>query len=320
MIRIGMDIGGTKIVIAALDETGKLVSFRKVPSTKTLAFKDNVIDSLHFFLDEYFEQEGFDRKLIKGIGIGVPSVLDSNTQEIVSTPNLPGFNRLPLGKLLSPKIGIPVFVENDVNLIALGEHSFGRGLGIADLACIYVGTGLGCGLILNNQLYTGADGAAAEFGHTIYTPNGRLCGCGGRGCYEMYCSGVAYTYAAQEIFSPAELNELQSGDTFGPFALAEKVIQAARAGHPQARETIEGSFSILGLAITNLVNLLNPRLIILGGGILSGWPEGLDIVQKTVYAQARSVSRDRLVFAAPMLHEEAGLYGAARLVDIQQPA
>lgn len=317
MIRIGMDIGGTKIAIAALDDAGKLFAFQKVPSAKVLSIKDNPVDSLQTFLDGYILEAGITRSQIKGIGIGVPSVLDSNTQEIVSTPNIPGFDRLPLGIQLSPKLNIPVFVENDVNLIALGEHSFGRGQGIADLACVYVGTGLGCGLILNNQLYTGADGAAAEFGHTIYDPNGRLCGCGAHGCYEMYCSGAAFTYDANEIFTTEELNDLHAGETIGRFSLAEKFIIAARAGHPKAKEIVDQSFYILGLAITNLVNLLNPRLIILGGGILSGWPEGVEITKQTVYAKARSVSRDRLIIDHPKLKDEAGLYGAARLVDLK---
>ena len=122
MIRIGIDIGATKTVIATLDEEGKLCTFRKVPSTKMLGEKGNAVDSLQLFLDEYFEMAGYGREIIRGIGIGVPAVLDNYTQEIVSCPNLPGLDRLPLGALLSPKIELPVFVENDVNLIALGDR------------------------------------------------------------------------------------------------------------------------------------------------------------------------------------------------------
>ncbi len=254
---------------------------------------------------------------IQGIGIGVPAVLDSNTQEIVSCPNLPGLDRLPLGTLLSPKINLPVLVENDVNLIALGEHSFGRGKGIDNLACIYVGSGLGCGLILRGQLYTGADGAAAEFGHTIFDPEGKICGCGAQGCIEMYCSGRSLTLAAGEILGEIETGGENSDADFGRWSLAKKVIEAAHAGNSKAKDVLNKSFYHLGLSITNLVNILNPRLIILGGGIVSGWPDGLQIVRDTVKARARTVARDRLIIDFSLLGDKAGLYGATRLVELE---
>jgi len=317
MITIGIDIGATKTAIATLEADGALRAFRKVPSAKMLSEKGNAVDSLRLFIDDYVSMAGYERESIRGIGIGVPAVLDSYTQEIVSCPNLPGLDRLPLEAMLSPKIDLPVFVENDVNLIALGEHSFGRGRGINDLACVYVGSGLGCGLILNGQLYPGADGAAAELGHAIYEPNGRLCSCGARGCYEMYCSGKALTFDAPGILGDSEMKAMLSDESYGPWALAEKVIEAAKAGNPNANGALTKSFFILGLAITNLVNILNPRLVILGGGIVGGWPEGLRTVRETVNTTARSVARDRLIIDTPQLGETAGLYGAARLVEIK---
>jgi len=316
MIKIGIDIGATKTVIAYLDENGNLSAFLKVPSEKMLTEKRDAVDSLKFFIDDYIQNNHLDKKEIKGIGIGVPAVLDSMTQQIVSCPNLPGLDNLPLSKLLSPKINLPILVENDVNLIAVGEHTYGRGKGFDDLACIFVGTGLGCGLILRGQLYTGADGAAAEFGHTIYDPDGRVCGCGGQGCVEMYCSGKALTLEAKENLEELEIKPTESEIFEGRFTLAEKVIKSAHAGNIKARNILDRSFYILGLAITNLVNILNPRLIILGGGIITGWPEAIKIVRETVYKRARTVNRDRLVIDFPLLGEKAGLYGAVQLVEM----
>ena len=317
MIKIGIDIGATKTVIATLDEEENLHTFRKVPSAKMLSVKGNSVDSIQSFIEEYISEEAINRSAILGIGIGVPAVLDSHTQEIVSCPNLPGLDRLPLSTLLSPKIDIPVLVENDVNLIALGEHSFGRGKGIDDLACIYVGSGLGCGLILRGQLYTGADGAAAEFGHTIFDPEGKICGCGAQGCIEMYCSGRSLTLAAAEILGSVETGGGNSDSDYSRWSLAEKVIKAAQAGNSKAKDALNTSFYHLGLSITNLVNILNPSLIILGGGIVSGWPGGLQIVCDTVKKRARTVARDRLVIDFPLLGVKAGLYGAARLVELE---
>jgi glucokinase len=317
MIKIGIDIGATKTVIAILDEEGNLHTFRKLPSAKLLSVKENAVDSIQSFIDEYISEEAINRSAILGIGIGVPAVLDSHTQEIVSCPNLPGLDRLPLSTLLSPKIGYPVFVENDVNLIALGEHSFGRGRGIDDLACIFVGSGLGCGLILRGELYTGADGAAAEFGHIIFRPEGKICGCGGQGCIEMYCAGRGLTLAASEILDPSVIEAEKSSVGHSKWSLARKVIEEAHAGNTKARDAMNKAFYDLGLATATLVNILNPRLIILGGGIVTGWPDGLQIVRDTVRARARAVARDRLEVDFSELGDKAGLYGAGRLVELE---
>ncbi len=317
MITLGVDIGGTKIAAGFLDDERKLKGFTKVNTADVFAAADNAADALKLFLDKYIQDLGFKPEAIKGVGIGVPSVLDSHTQEVVSTPYIPLLNNYPLSVLLTPKIGVPVFVENDVNLIAIGEHLYGRGKGLTDLACVFVGTGLGCGLILNNKLYTGADGAAAEFGHLVHNDEGRICGCGATDCFETYCSGFALTNEAKRIFPQSEVDLFYATGSKGEYSLAEYLIDKARNGHQEAKAAIEKSFSILGVAITDLVNLLNPQLVILGGGILAGWPEALDIVKEVVYSRARTVTRNRLVIDRPMLNEKAGLYGAASLVNLK---
>ena len=316
MITIGMDIGGTKIAVGFLDENGKLQGFKKVNTAKIFALKEDAAEALQVFLTDYIDEIGISPDQVQGVGIGVPSVLDSHTQEVVSTPYIPKLNNYPLSLLLAPKLGLPVIVENDVNLIAVGEHLHGRGKGLTDVACVFVGTGLGCGLILNNHLYTGADGAAAEFGHLIYDHQGRLCGCGATGCFEAYCSGVGLTTDAKQIFSQAEIDAFFAQGKKGQYALAELLIRSAREGHPQAKEAIDKAFFILGLAVTNLVNLINPQLVILGGGIVSGWPEALEIVRGVVQEKARSVTKNRVVIDYPILKDKAGLYGAASLVHL----
>ena len=311
-----MDIGGTKIAVGFLDENGKLQGFKKVNTAKIFALKEDAAEALQVFLADYIDEIGVSPDQVQGVGIGVPSVLDSHTQEVVSTPYIPKLNNYPLSLLLAPKLGLPVIVENDVNLIAVGEHLHGRGKGLTDVACVFVGTGLGCGLILNNHLYTGADGAAAEFGHLIYDHQGRRCGCGATGCFEAYCSGVGLTTDAKQIFSQAEIDAFFAQGKKGQYALAELLIRSAREGHPQAKEAIDKAFFILGLAVTNLVNLINPQLVILGGGIVSGWPEALEIVRGVVQEKARSVTKNRVVIDYPILKDKAGLYGAASLVHL----
>lgn len=311
MVNICVDIGATKTVIAIMSESGEINAFQKHPTSKVIPTSSSPIESLLEFLDKYIQLHNLNKKNIRGVGIGVPAVVNSQKEEIVSCPNIPQLNGVVLGKEIGKVIGIPVFIDNDVNLIALGEHSFGRGKTVDDLACIYFGTGLGCGLILNGNLYTGADGSAAEFGHMIFKVNGKKCVCGSLGCLEMYCSGRSIANDAALVLSE---NELRQGSNYGSWGLAENVIIAANQGNLHAQNLLENSFSALGWGVTNLVNLLNPRLVILGGGIVTGWPKGLSIVKGFVASNARRLTRDYLEIDYPFLGEKAGLFGAFVLI------
>jgi len=315
MYRLGLDIGATKTMMAIMDNVGHSLWRTKLLSADVLQGGVTPADALAGNILGFCQQAGIDFSVIDGIGIGFPGIMDRASQAITSCPNLPILDGLCLGPDLAERLGVPVLVENDVNLIALGEHFKGRGKGIPDLACVFVGSGIGCGLILRGSLYSGADGAAGEFGHTVVEPEGHLCTCGNRGCLEMYCSGKALALQAHSIVSQA--GNKSSGQAAGSpvrWVDAELVIRAARAGHPAALEAMRKAFHYLGLGIANLTNILNPRLVILGGGIVAGWPAGIDIVRETVQARARAVVRDRVVIDTPALGEEAGLVGAFVLV------
>lgn len=311
MYRLGLDIGGTKTAIAIVDEQENLRHRAKLPSTQALQAVATPVGSLAASIRDFCWQNGVELTAVEGVGIGVPAVMDRLSQTIPSCPNLPILDGVPLGPNLTEELDVPVFVENDVNLIALGEHVKGRGIGISDLACVYVGSGIGCALILEGRLYPGADGAAGEFGHTVIEPEGRQCTCGGQGCLEMYCSGKALALQAASILRQ---DEGENDPVAVSWAEAELVIGAAKAGQPVALEAVRTAFHYLGLGITNLANILNPRLVILGGGIVTGWPAGIDIVRETVQTRTRMVVRDRLVIDRPVLGEKAGLLGAAILV------
>ena len=167
-----------------------------------------------------------------------------------------------------------------------------------------------CGLILDGKLYEGADGAAGEFGHTIIMPEGRLCTCGARGCLEMYCSGKSLAQQACSLYGPRELFTLGAR-----FAGAELLIKQARSGDAQATEVLERSFSYLGIGLANLVNMLNPRLIVLGGSIVFGWPQGADIAREVVMRTALPGARHNLRIEISKLRHFAGVLGGAALVS-----
>ena len=309
---LAIDIGGTKIAIAAVDSSNVVQKWIKQPAVRLADDPNGPTTALAEFISDFLEATGLSTAHIQGICVGVPGIFDTQTQQVASCPNLPVLDGVPLGLELADRLHLPVFVENDVNLIALGEHRWGRGRGIDDLACVFVGSGIGCALILGGQLYGGADGAAGEFGHTVIEPDGLSCTCGGRGCLEMYCSGKALSLQAPALNLPTGGS---AQDMDGPWTVAQQVIAAAHGGHPDAREVVETAFYYLGLGVTNLVNILNVRMVILGGGIIEGWPTGLDTVRAIVRERARLLIRDRVQIERPAMGNAASTAGALLLIQ-----
>jgi glucokinase-like ROK family protein len=316
---LGIDIGGTKTVIAAIDTNGNPLKKCRLSSPDLFHSKQTPAFQLAAEIRQYCATNQMQVSWLKGVVIGFPGVMDPATQVITSCPNLTELDGIPLGKQLTEELQIPVMVENDVNLIAVGEQYQGGGKGVQDLACIMVGSGIGCGLIINGSLYRGANGAAGEFGHMIIQPDGLPCTCGSRGCLEMYCSGKALSAQAQKILgTPVESDPVLS--EAGNWSKAETVIQAARNGQPGALEAMYSAFRYLGFGVTDLVNIMNPRLVLLGGGILTGWPEGLEVVRQTVNEFARVAVKDHLRIEPTLLNENASFTGAFLLIQqLMQP-
>lgn len=311
MYTLSLDIGATKTVLAVIGENGQITWQQKTPTLDLLTRSKNPATSLAAALRHFCDEQTIVLSSIQGIGIGFPGVMDRNSGVIASCPLLPLLDGCPLATELTAQLGIPTFTENDVNLIALGEHRYGRGRGIDNMAVVFVGSGIGCGLILNGELYVGSDGAAAEFGHTIIEPAGLLCPCGSTGCIELYCSGAALARQATALLGA----QLPSQETLtSPWQLAEAVVRAARSGHPAAQEAMQQLCTYLGLGLVTLANLLNPRLILLGGGIVTGWPESIEIARTIAQTRSRIVVRDHLQVERTVLGEQAGLLGAAALV------
>lgn len=306
--RLGIDIGGTKIAVGLVDETGQVIQQAKFATQETIRSYREAVSDLGGLIRSFCNRHDLSLAQIRGVGIGVPGVIDYSAQKITSCPNLSPLDNLTLGPCLREELGIPVWVENDVNLIALGEHSHGRGRGIKDAAYIFVGTGIGCGLILNHALFAGSNGTAGEFGHMTIVPGGLACGCGSRGCLEMYCSGKALTIRAAEA----------SGQLNRQWRSAFELIQAGRDGDPAAQAILEESFHYLGIGIANLVNLLNPGMIVLGGGIITGWPAGLQTVKAVLKSNLREIFRRNLQVEYPLLGEQAGLIGATIFTRLKE--
>jgi glucokinase len=311
--RFAVDIGATRTTLALIKENEAVVLDHDRPNTDVLLTGRRapglaLADAIRRFLREHGVSVG---ELV-GVGIGIPGIVDRENGRVLSCPNLPTLDDTPLSQNVAVELDVPVYIDNNTNLISLGEHTAGIGRGVNDMAVVFVGSGLGCGIILNGELYEGADGAACELGHTIIVPNGLQCTCGAHGCLEMYCSGKALSLVVERIFKPGDLYVLGTR-----FAGAELLIQQAYQGNERALEALKTSFTYLGVGLTNLVNLLNPRMIVLGGGIVFAWPQGVEIARDVVMREALVGTRRHLRIEVSPLGNLAGVLGGAALVSAQ---
>jgi glucokinase len=316
---MAVDIGATKTALTIMDSHGEPLLEEQLPSNELFLIPESSIASLAQAISNSCRQRGIKAENLKGIAVGIPGVMDWRTQTVASCPNLPELNGLPLGTQLSRLLGVPVYVDKDTNFLALGELTKGCGKDVDNFACIYVGSGIGCGIILDGKLYRGSDGAAGELGHTIIEPNGKHCTCGNQGCLEMYCSGKALAIQANEILEQSHLGrenpKEQNNTPTGRWDEAEQVIAAAKDGNSSALQAIETAFFYLGLGVTNLVNILNLRRVILGGGIINGWPDGVSIVSRVVKIRARTVVREHLSIVQAVLGQEASYVGSYAYIE-----
>ncbi len=308
--RVAIDIGATRTMIALIHGSRPEIIAHQRPSSEVLftGWRPPAL-ALASAVQTFLREQQVDLGTVLGVGVGVPGLVNRSEGLVYSCPNLGVLDGARIGPEASKELGIPVCIDNNTNLIALGEHTAGVGQGIDHMAFISVGSGVGCGLILDGHIYHGGDDAAGEFGHTIVIPNGLPCTCGSRGCVEMYCSGKALSLVARNLFKPHELYALGTR-----FAGAQLLIDQALAGHVGAREALVQAFTYLGLGLSNLIDVLNPHLVVLGGGIVLSWPDSLQIVRQVIMRESLPGARRNLRIEVTQLQHFAGVLGGAALV------
>jgi glucokinase len=311
---VGVDMGGTKILSAVIDPEGNILSTAKVP---TKADKDTsiVIDRIAECIQRAIDKSGVTAASIQAVGIGAPGPLDPATGIVIFAPNL-RWKDVRLKEELEARVGFPTFVDNDVNIGTLGEHVFGAGRGVQNVVGIFVGTGIGGGIILQGELFHGASKTAGEIGHIIVKAGGPRCGCGTRGCLEALASRTAMTKQFQKAIlkkgKKSVLSELTSGDLG---AIRSGVLaKAIRANDKLTLKVIKKATKYLGIGIGSIVNFLNPEMIVLGGGVVEALDDTfLDSIRKASekYALPNTLSGVQIVRAK--LGDNAGILGAAAL-------
>jgi glucokinase len=316
LFHLGLDLGGTRIKAALADGTGEVVA----EGTVETASEDGVtavLDRMAALVEELRTEAG-SRARIGGIGVGCPGLLDRARRRVLFLPNLAGgWRDVELAAELERRVGVPAFLLNDARLSTLGEWVFGHGRELdatATMVAIAVGTGVGGGLVVAGRLHLGSDAAAGEIGHMVLDPQGPSCGCGGRGCLEVYASAPAIVGEATRMLRGSRCRRLAAALAGDLAALtAQMVAEAAGDGDVDAALVLAGVGRALGLAIANLVHVLAPDRVVLGGGVALAGDALWQPLRETVGDAVRLVpfSTDAIVLSA--LGDRAGTFGGIAL-------
>ncbi len=268
---LGIDIGGTKISITAGTDQGRLlgcVELKTLSGREAKASASELVHACRYLVTSLPHSA---RAGLTGAGVCLPGAVDTARGVVPKSPNLPGWQGLPLGSILKRNLHLPVRLVNDANAAALGEMLFGAAKGFKNFVYVTVSTGVGSGIVINGQLLEGAGFVAGEIGHVTLVPGGDLCKCGKQGCLEAYASGTAVeTYVKKQIQTTC-YKKLEGFRKDGRLA-ARELSTAALHGDRLARDAFKRSGLYLGVGLANVMNTLNPPLIVLGGGVIRSAP------------------------------------------------
>ncbi len=311
---IGVDLGGTKINIAFVNKEGKIEEHIKIP-TYAEQGKDLVISRIKKGILQLIFQRDKKIENIAGIGMGVPGPVNYKSGVIHFAPNLPGWKEVPLAEIIKQEFQMPIIIENDANVAAWGEKIFGAAQGINDMICLTLGTGIGGGLIFNGEIYHGRDNVAGEIGHIIVKKDGIPCNCGNYGCLEAYSSASGIKQRIYRRITEQSANDIDCSSLGNLDNLSlVKVFELARQGNVIVKDIVEEAIEYLGIGIASLVNILNPEMIVLVGGITNEGEKLLKPIREIVFRRAMISHTKNLKIVFGQLGEYAGVIGAAALV------
>lgn len=262
----GVDLGGTKILVLISDGNGRVVGTARVGTDANLG-PEAVIGHIVQAVEAAAAEAHVDVSALRCVGVSAPGPIDAIEGVITDPPNLPGWHNVPLARILRERLGVPAVLENDANCGAVGEHNFGSGRGYRHMIFVTISTGIGGGIIIDNELYVGASGAAGEVGHLGVSEDGPRCGAGHVGCLEAFASGTAIAARAREAIAAGGLVRTARLAEHDPPLSAETVYMASQQGEAEARAIIESAGRYLGMGLASLINAFNPQAIVIGGGL-----------------------------------------------------
>ena len=311
---VGIDIGGTKLATVVADDSCKIINKVRKP---TLAAKGPkyAIQLLFDMVYQTIEEASLDFGSISAIGVSCGGPLDTGTGIVYSPPNLPGWDAFPLKERLELEFKVPTIIENDANACALAEYRFGGGRGYNVVLYMTMSTGIGGGIVVNGQILHGANDSAGEVGHQILLPNGPQCGCGKRGCLEALCSGPAIARRAKEALQNETKSTILSlADDDLDAVKSEHVLQAAKQDDVLALKLIDETAYYMGWGIANLVNVLNPDIVLLGTIAIAAGDLLLNPIRRTVSSFAMPRPAEVVRIMPAQLGDSLGDLAAIALV------
>ncbi len=314
---VGVDLGGTKILAGVFSPQLMLLQTAKL-STKSDRGFEAVVERIARCVRDAVDEADLTLKQVRGIGIGAPGAIETETGEVIFAPNL-GWKNSPLKKRLENLLAVPVFTENDCNLATLGVHEVELKGRPRHMMGLFLGTGVGGGLILDGKLYGGFNRTAGEVGHMVILVGGPRCGCGNNGCFEALASRTAIFREIQkavkegqktvltEMLGP-DLTDMKSGD----------LRKALRKGDKLVGKVVEDAAEYTGIAVANFINVFNPEVIVLGGGVIDALEdEMMSIITETAMDYAMAGTSKGIEIVATKLGDNAGIYGGAVLARLR---
>lgn len=296
---MGIDLGGTNLKVALLDLRYKIVD-KRVLGTQRFFKKEILIRVIADSINRIIQDNKLKRANILGIGLGLPGPIDVQKGIVHFFPNIPGWKEVNLKDILEKKLKLPVFLDNDANLMSLAEQKLGAARGFKNVVCLTLGTGVGGGIIIDATLYRGSTFASGEIGHLPLNEKGPRCNCGGIACLETYIGNNRIIKEAKKLF--------------GRRVLPEELSRLAKNKNRKAIELWSRIGGHLGVALSGIVNLLNPDVIVIGGGIAGAGKVLLDKIRETILRRAMRVQARHVKVFKAKLGNDAGLIGAAVLV------
>ena len=312
MVRVGIDVGGTGIQVGVLDEQRNILAEGSIPTCTAIPFSEQVALITECVLGTV-TGAGLNADQIESVGAGIPGIANTATGEIIKCPNM-GWNHVPFRAEFRKHLDVPIFIDNDANVAALAESVAGVSSGTSSSVFITIGTGIGSGIIINGKIWNGFHGIGGELGHMIFDLNGVPCTCGNHGCLERYCSATALIRMGREAVAlhPDSLILKSVGNDITKIE-ARTVIDAARENDPVAVEVYGRWIDQLAQAVAGVVNLIDPEVIVLGGGVSKAGDFLLDPLRREFRKYVLYNDQPLPDLRIAILGSRAGIIGASML-------
>lgn len=312
MYYLGIDLGGTNICVGLVNESGKIIKKENTPTIVERGY-EAIVKDMAMLCKKIIDDEKIDIKDVVSIGIGSPGIPDIKKGVIIFSNNLK-FENVPLRDEMKKHIDLPVYIENDANCAALGESTCGAAKDYDNSVMVTLGTGIGSGIIINGKIFSGAFYGGGEMGHMVIESNGELCSCGRQGCWEMYASATALirqTRVAAAKYPNSKIFELVNGDI--KLIDAKVPFDAAQQGDEVAKDIIDRYLKYLAVGISNIINIFEPEIIAIGGGVCAQGENIIKPVTKLVKGDVYGGGKLKTKIVTAKLGNDAGVVGAAML-------